>query len=372
MTPGTKANPEMVELARRSRKLTQAQLAERMGVGQGTISKYEVGMLPIPDEDLIKLSTVLDYPPHFFTQPGSIEGPSISESFHRKRQNISAPLLHQVYAIAEIRRIEVQKLLKSWDRNKLDFPQCPIDEYDDNVEKVARTVRALWQIPPGPVSNVTKAIEKEGGVVFEYDFGTRQIDGFSHRSNNMPPMFCLNKNVPPDRWRWTLAHELGHIIMHFNSDVERPAKIIEDQADRFAGEFLTPGHELKPQLLGLDFPKLAGLKRYWKISMAALVMRAYHLNVITEHQRRNMFMRLSKAGYRLREPAVTDPPVEPSELPHRLVQFHLDELEYTDGELRHLLAIGDNDFATYYHNPHDFLAGIDPPHVLQIRSINPN
>ena len=92
-------------------------------------------------------------------------------------QGLSVPILNQVYALAEIRRLEIHKLLKSWDGAILNFPNFPIDEYDDNVEKVARTVRALWQIPPGPVTNVTKAIEIEGGVIFEYDFGTRQIDG---------------------------------------------------------------------------------------------------------------------------------------------------------------------------------------------------
>ena len=66
MTSGINANPDMLELARRSRKLTQAQLATAIGVGQGTVSKYEMGVLPIPDGDLIQLSIVLDYPPHFF------------------------------------------------------------------------------------------------------------------------------------------------------------------------------------------------------------------------------------------------------------------------------------------------------------------
>ena len=370
MTSGINANPDMLELARRSRKLTQSQLATAIGVGQGTVSKYEMGVLPIPDGDLIQLSIVLDYPPHFFSLPVSIEGLSISESFHRKRQNIKAPVLHQTYALAEIRRIEIHKLFKSFGDSNPSFPEFPLDEHDDDVEKIARTIRALWQIHPGPVSNLTKVIEKERGVIFEYDLGTRQIDGFSHRSDKMPPMFFLNKNVPPDRWRWTLAHELGHIIMHFY--VDRPAKEIEEQADRFAGEFLAPGNELKPQLMGLDFAKLAGLKRYWKISMAALVMRAYHLKAITNNQRRNMFMRLSKAGYRLREPAVTDPPIEAPSLPYRLVQYHLNTLEYSDAELRDLLAIGDNDFATYYHKPFELSDGIDPPHVPRLRHINRN
>ena len=370
MSPDTKANPEMVELARRSRKLTQAQLADLMGVGQGTVSKYEVGVLLIPDSDLIKLSTVLDYPPEFFTQTVSVEGPSISESFHRKRQSLSVPILNQVYALAEIRRLEIQKLLKSLDGTILEFPSYPIEEYNDDVEKVARTVRAQWHIQPGPVTNVTRTIEKAVGVIFEYDFGSRQIDGFSHRSNHTPPIFYLNQNVPPDRWRWTLAHELGHIVMHFA--VDGSPKVVEDQANRFAGEFLAPAHELKPQLWGLDFQKLAGLKRYWKISMSALVMRAYQLGAITENQKRSMFTRLSKAGYRLREPEVTDPPNEPPELPYRLVQYHLNNLGYAEGELRQLLAIGHKDFATHYHNPHDEWAEIDPPHVAKMRPFSLN
>ena len=349
------ANPEMLTLARRSRGLTQVELADQIGVTQGTVSKYEAGVMPVSELDLGKLSLALDYPPQLFLQIIRIEGPGISESFHRKRQSMSANALHRMYALAEIRRVEIQKLVKSWQGPDLGFPRYPVDEHDDNPEKIARTVRALWQIPNGPVFNVTKTIEQAGGIIFGYDFGTRQIDGFSLRSATTPPLFYLNQGIPPDRWRWTLAHELGHIVMHF--DPSRTPKLMEEQSDRFAGEFLAPAHELKPQLLELGFQKLAGLKLYWKISMQALVMRAYWIGTITERQRRNMFVRLSKAGYRLREPAELDPPIEFPEMPHRLVHFHREQLGYSDADIQQALNIGTNDLRTFYPDPLDHLLG---------------
>ena len=93
--------------------------------------------------------------------------------------------------------------------------------------------------------------------------------------------------------------------------------------------------------------------------MAALVMRAHHLGAITERQRRTMFVRLSKAGYRLREPAETDPPIETPEAPVRLVQYHTQQLEYSESEVRYLLAIGNRDFDSFYNKPPSFLANLN-------------
>ena len=350
-------NPELVTLARQSRRLTQAQLAKMVGISQATVSKYEAGVLPVPENDLYALSDALDYPPNFFTRVIQVEGPGISELFHRKRQAISASTLHRVYALAEIRRIEILRLLRSSNRQDWKFPSYPIEEYDDDPEKIARTVRASWQIPSGPIFNVTKTVERANGIIFGLDFGTRQIDGFSLRSNNMPPLFFLNKDMPADRWRWTLVHELGHIVMHI--EPPQSPQLVEEQANRFAGEFLAPTYELKPQLLGLDYQKLAGLKRYWKISMAALIMRASQIGAISDRQKRTMFMRLSKAGYRLREPEATDPPPELPEAPCRMVQFHTNQLEYSKSEMQYLLAIGDNDFAKYYQIPENLSQSIN-------------
>jgi Zn-dependent peptidase ImmA (M78 family)/DNA-binding XRE family transcriptional regulator len=338
-------NPQMVTLARQSRGLTQTELADRIAASQASISKIEAGVAQVSSKELERLATALGYPPHFFTKHERIYGPGIDELYHRKRQKVSAATLHKVYANAAIRQMNVEVLLRSWDTMEDDFPSFPIDEFDANPEKIARTLRALWQLPPGPIYSMTKVIEDAGGLIIPCDFETRHIDGFSRHSANMPPLFYLNRNLLPDRWRWTLAHELGHVVMHSASE---PHEQMEREANLFAGEFLTPTQEIKPQLLNLSFHKLAGLKRHWKVAMQALLMRAHHLGLITDRRRRHMFMQLSKAGYRLREPPELDPPAEPPELLPKIVKWHREQLDYSDADLCDALAINDSDLQYWY------------------------
>ena len=196
-------------------------------------------------------------------------------------------------------------------------------------------------------------------MVVSHDFGSRQIDGFSQRPQYPPCFIHLNSELPPDRWRWTLAHELGHMVMHFEP-TESP-KLVEEQANLFAAEFLAPGHEIGRTLEDLTFQKLGGLKRQWGISMQALINRAHHLNAISPSQRRSMFTRLSKAGYRTREPATLDPPVERPGRMGALARTHLEQLNFTRSELRDLLDLNETDFRSNYAPEDDILEalGID-------------
>ena len=349
-------NPEMLTLARKSRRITQGQLAKAVGVTQAAISKYEAGLQQVDEELIPRVADALDYPPQFFSQAMDIKGPGVSEYFHRKRARMSVALLNQVYALAEIRRLEILKLLESWEADTPTVPFLPIEEYEDDPPKIARTIRAVWQVPLGPIFNLTRTMEQNGCIIVGHDFGTRAIDGFSYRSANMPPVFHLNTALPPDRWRWTLAHELGHVVMHNGlGETDVSAKEAEQQADIFAGEFLAPGHELKSSLWNLDLQRLAGLKLQWKISMQALVMQAFRLGAINSQRKQSLFIQMSKSGYRQREPENLDPPIENPSWPFTLVKFHMTKLQYTREEMRGILAIGESDFQRYYHDPLDFL-----------------
>ncbi len=350
-------NPEMLTLARKSRGKTQKQLAKDANVTQAAISKCEAGVQQVDEEVLPRLANALDYPLRFFRQAVTIKGPGISEFFHRKRSKIRVALLHQVYALAELRRLEIAKLLESYEEEHPPVLPLHVEDFNDDPAKIARTVRASWQVPLGPMFNVTRTLEHNGCIIVAHHFHTRALDGFSHRSTGMPPIFHLNSGLLPDRWRWTLAHELGHIVMHSElGESGINSKQAEQQADIFAGEFLAPAHELKPMLWNLDFQRLAALKREWKISMQALVMQAYRLGAINEQQRQGMFIHLSKAGYRQREPEALDPPIEGPSWPFNLAKFHLTTLQFTREELKEYLAIGEVDFQNYYRDPYDFLA----------------
>ena len=346
-------NGEMLLVARRSRELTQSQLAKSTGISGKNLSKYENGLMSPSDDAASSLAVALDYPVGFFCRKPTLIGVMGGAVFHRKQTSLSTRKLYGVHALAEIRRLEVTKMMQVLDVYPPVLQEYPVDYFEDDPEKIARSVRTAMNLPPGPIFNLTETLERNGCVVVAHEFDSRQISGFCQRDARYPPCFLhMNVEMPPDRWRWTLAHELGHLVMHFDESTEsesrKTRKMIERQADLFAAEFLTPAHAIGHSLNGLTFQKLGGLKREWKVSMQSLITRAYHLGTISDGQRRAMYMRLSKAGYRTREPATLDPPVEKPSLMSQLAQRHLDELGYSRTELREFISIGETDFRKYY------------------------
>ena len=363
MTAVTEFNPEMLVLARRSREMTQAHLAELSAVSPTTVSRYEAGTLSVTDDSLSRLATAVNYPVSFFCRKPTLVGAMGGAVFHRKQQSLPTKKLYRAHALAETRRLEITAMLNSLDINPSSLPEYPVELFEDDPEKIARSVRVAMNIPPGPIFNLTETLERSGCVVVAHDFGTYQIDGFSQRSKYPPCFLHLNSQLPPDRWRWTLAHELGHVVMHFEPMV--PLKEVEDQANIFAAELLAPASEIGPQLDGLTFQKLGGLKREWKISMQALITRALHLGTISQGQRRSMYIRLSKAGYRTREPETLDPPVEKPSLMALLARRHLDELKYSRTELCELLAISATEFRRHYVGSDDILETLGIDDIIQ-------
>ncbi len=341
-------------LARQSRGLSQSSLARSLGFSQGKISRIEAGINIPSREDISRISDVLSYPENFFQYTGEIYGAGGDEIYHRARRKAKVSILNKSYAESEIRRIHLEKLLRAVDIGDAMFPSHDPDDFDGSVERIAAIVRAAWHLPSGPVRNIVQIVERSGGVVFLCRFGTRHIDGFSKRVPTLPSLFFLNTDRPPDRIRWTLAHEIGHIVMHYKS----PEPTGEEEADRFAAEFLTPEREIKRQLTNLTFEKLASLKQYWKVSMQALIMRAHSLGNLTDRQRRSWFVRLSSHGYRTREPIELDPPWEEPRLVKAIVQFYREKLEYSDENIMRLLAISPDEYYHWYRDRPPYLTVI--------------
>jgi Zn-dependent peptidase ImmA (M78 family) len=214
------------------------------------------------------------------------------------------------------------------------------------ITPIARMVRSTWQIPAGPVRSVMQAIEDAGGMVVSIDFGTRQADAVSEWVSGSPPIFLVNSHsdIPGDRMRLTLSHEIAHIVLH-----RFPTSEMEDEANEFAGEFLMPRREIKSSLYGLTMAKLAELKRYWKVSMQALIQRAYELKTITNSQRRYLFISVAKrSGGRVHEPLESEMPREHPELFSNLIRKHLEELGYSIPDLLKFLFMDEDELGTDY------------------------
>lgn len=337
-------NHEMMILARESRGLTQSDLAKRLAITQSALSRIESGLRGITNPGLKQLSEVLGYPVSFFTQTRPIYGVGLVEVFHRKRQNIGIKTMNKIYSLIDIRTSEISRLLKGVDIGDIDFPTFNIDDFDCSATEIARLIRAKWRLPHGPVQNLTSIFENARGIIVPFDFKTSRIDAVSHWLPGLPPLFFMNKYVPTDRMRFTLSHELGHIMIHQKT----PSPEIERQANEFAAEFLMPDKDIRPYLVDLSIDKLASLKPYWKVSMSALLKRSVDLEAITARHGRTLWMQLSKAGYKVREPMELDLPPEIPTLLKEIVNIHIDDMGYGSSELASMIRLYEKEFQEVY------------------------
>jgi len=146
------------------------------------------------------------------------------------------------------------------------------------------------------------------------------------------------------RYRFTLAHELAHLVMHrIPSDSDDQ----EEEANRFASELLMPEEDIKATLLPLNVDRLARLKLRWRVSMQAILYHAKSMSVITERKFRYYFMTLGGLGYREVEPHDNDIPKEVPSLLRELIDMHLQDLSTTVGQLAKELKIAEEDLGAW-------------------------
>jgi Zn-dependent peptidase ImmA (M78 family) len=324
-------NPEMLILARELVGLTQGELAIRVSLSQAEISKIE-GAIRVPQEGQVEtFAKHLRCPMEFFYLPDSVRSFGSSCVYHRKRQSTPQGVLRRLLALVNKRRIQVKRLLYATEIVDNLFPRMDVDEFAGGAKEAARALRASWKMAPGPIPNLTKAIEDAGGIIIRCDFGTNKVDAVSHWTPDCPPLFFINHAIPTDRMRFSLAHEIGHIVMH-----QLPTDDMEREADRFASEFLMPEEAIAGQLQDLSLPRLATLKPYWKTSMAALLKRAGDLEAIPKRTKNYLWFRMGQLGYKMKEP-VSIPPEFPTLLAE-IIELHRKQLGYSVQDLATLIV----------------------------------
>jgi Zn-dependent peptidase ImmA (M78 family)/DNA-binding XRE family transcriptional regulator len=336
-------NPKMIVLARQSRGITQQELTEHLRIGQGTLSKLESGLARISLDVLEKLVIYLKYPREFFYEPLEIYPPGLH--FYRKHKTLPQKEQAKLIAAINIQRMHIQKFLMSADIDTVDIPEFDAEEYE-TPEEIARAIRQFLRLPSGPVENMTNLLENIGIIVIHRRVGTRLFSGVSLTTEDAHQIIFINRDMPGDRMRHTLAHELAHVVMH-----RIPTPTMEEEADRFAAEFLMPAREIRSHLRDLTLEKLASLKPYWKVAMSALLQQAQRLGEITERRYRTLWTEMGSRGYRLREPMELDITREQPLLLAELIDLHTKRLKYSLKDLSHLVRLCMDEFIELYIPP---------------------
>ena len=335
-------NGEMLVLARQARRLSQAAIAEQLGVSAGLVSKWSNGVVEPPPGRIAEVAKALGYPVSLLYHPEHVRGTDSICFHYRKRKTMPTRILEQVEAEMHLAQVQVNRLLRHLQiETSLDFLTLDPDEHGGPRE-VARALRGYWRISTGPIPNMVTLVEAAGAVVMLRDFRSRKLDGMSAWSKGTPPLFFLNQHNPVDRTRWTIAHELAHLVMHQTATEGDP----EAEADTFAQELLIPTDEILPSLRRLSFAHLPALKLHWRVSMKALITTAKKLNVLPQKRIRSLFVQHSRAGYNQRELPALSPEIPT--VVNNAIGVHLSEHEYTIPELASVVHLFPDEFSELY------------------------
>jgi Zn-dependent peptidase ImmA (M78 family)/transcriptional regulator with XRE-family HTH domain len=336
---GERFNPAMLITAREARSMSQSSLAEKMGASQALVSKWEQALATPDEKQVDSLSINLDVQRSFFFVDRSRRLASMSDFYHRALAKALRSDLKSIHARCSIIDLQVDRLLDLAVIPKDRIPDHDPDNHAGNVDRIAMMARTAMGVEEGPVKNLVEVIERCGGIVVDHDFHVDEVEALCRWVPELPKLFFINGSKPPDRTRFSLAHELGHTIMHFGRDFD--PKLAEDQANAFAAAFLMPAHEIKRDLKwSLALADLASLKRKWRVSMQAIARRAKDLQIIDERRYRSLCVQMSRNGWRKSEPVQIS--AESPKLYTQMVLAHV-EAGYTAEELAKLLFVSEQE-----------------------------
>lgn len=299
-------NPTRLTLARKCRGLSKRDLAEQAKLSDRMIYAYENGDNIPTDENVAAFSKVLHFPVVFFVGK-DIEAIPVEAASFRSLSKMTAAKRDMSLSDGAI----VVGLINSWLESYFSLPEVDLPNLtqDGNVtpDIAAESLRAHWGLGAAPIKNMLHLVEAKGVRVFSLPEAQRNADAFSYWHDGVRPFIFLERTKTPERCRFDIAHELGHLVLHrretLNQGKEKQnARLLEEEANNFASAFLMPKGALMasaPKVLTIQ--NLIPCKHYWNVSLMALVYRLNKIGMMTEWANRTLNIKISHQYGRNRE-----------------------------------------------------------------------
>ncbi|WP_353719338.1 XRE family transcriptional regulator [Dyadobacter sp. 676] len=286
--------------------LSLQDVASRLGnkITRQALHRYEKGEVTPNSEMLGLLSEIMAVRPDYFFRNTRVELGALE---YRKLQHLSARDENRIVEQTReylSRYLELEEILGISGEfiNPLKG-LGPVATLSD-VSAAADLLREKWGLGANAVVNIAGFLEDMHIKVVEIDVDTH-FNGMQTWANEGLPVVAYNKNLQgkPDRIRFTLLHELGHLLLQFGDVKDKQKEVLCHQ---FAGALLMPESVLKeklgPHRSKLSLHELGNLKRQYGISMQAIVMRAIECKIVSEHYGRQFFKMIEEMGWKSREP----------------------------------------------------------------------
>lgn len=387
MKPGTPGfEGARLREAREARGFTAVSLAELVEASAQSVSRWEHGENSPSPETLQAVAEKLNLPLAYFTYPAR----PVLESAVFYRSMSAATKRARTRAL---RKLGWLQEIGAYLREYVDFPAInlpdlrlpddPLMISDDDIENAADDVRRFWRMGNSPVANMVSLVENQGAIVARHQLDAESLDGLSAvgHDDRRPYIIVGTDKGTAVRWRFDVAHELGHLLLHRQVGQTALArsplfKRIEEQAHRFAAAFLLPMDSFSEDLFAISLDAMRAMKPKWKVSVSMMIIRARHAGLVTEESERRLWINLSRRGWRREEPYDIDMPAEQPRLLGRAVELVLDSGAVTPDDLVSNLRLALSDIEGLSGLPAGFLCrDFTPVRMIQPRThtdVDPN
>ena len=311
--------PARLTMARELAGLRKRDLADVIGRTAAAVSQYELGQSRPSGETLDRCAAALDVPVSFFTTGRPHLQLDTASAHFRSLRSTTAHQRQQALAHVELLWELIDQLDQVVELPPVDLGVA-LGMRPGDPAMTARMVRKAWEVPAGPVVHLVRTLESRGVVLTELpDVDAETIDAFS-AAPHPRPMIVLSRKGNPMRQRFSVAHELGHLLLH--PEPAPGSRVHEREANTFAAELLMPAAEIRDRLpTPVDITALKDTADGYGVSVAALAYRGKDLGVYSESTLRRIMATLATLGWRTDEPVGSRYPGERPELLARAAEL---------------------------------------------------
>ena len=277
-------------------ELTKGELAERLGVSPAAVGQYETGATK-PRHDLLpELSKVLRVPVEFFAAGRPIGRLDAANAHFRSLRSTRAKDRAKAATHAE----QLWELTYALEK-RVRLPDVDLPTFPEGTSPThaAQMLRKAWGVARGPLPHLVALMESRGIVVSLIAMtneSVRRVSAYSTDALGRPLVIVTTeKAFSVYTYRFTCAHELGHLALH--SSPLPGDRQQEREADEFAAELLTPQAEIGPLLpRTMRMAALEKLSVEWGVSVKSLIRRMGALGVVSDVSVRRAYQRLNAAA----------------------------------------------------------------------------
>jgi Zn-dependent peptidase ImmA (M78 family)/DNA-binding XRE family transcriptional regulator len=316
-----------IKQARKLRSLSQRDLAKRLPVSDQTVSKYEREE-SLPDSTrLMEIADALDVDLSYFLRAPRVG--DIEPAYRTERSNLikvkeKDALIERIRNWLE-RYLEVESILH-FDDLSFEWPDGLPREVAslDDVEDAALALRDAWKIGRDPIETLTERLEDKALRVGSLEAPDAfDACAFVAAVNGGTPVIVFNEDRSGDRQRFTIAHELGHLVLDVQGGLSE-----EKACHRFSGAFLVPRdifvQDVGEQRKKVSLRELELLKEKYGIGMQALIDRMRDLGIVNKHYAGRLSDWFEDSGHKKEEPGEPVPREHPQRF-ERMIEHALAE-----------------------------------------------